>query len=124
MHAEMMAYIMCVTVTLTVISYNSVFPQNTIDPEVSKTCASNNGLCGREIQQIYHVITHLKDKINILELKEDERQREIKDLKNKNNSFEGNILLLFYSVCLDYVHSRTSNQLKKVSNLFKQDVQM
>ena len=91
----MMTYILYLTVTLVVISYNSVFTQNTIDPEVSKTCASNNGQCGREILQMYHIITHLKDKINALEMKEGMQsaleanltlsQSAIRDLRKESN---------------------------------------
>ena len=79
-----MAYLLYVMVSLTVISYHSVFTQNTIDPEVSKTCASNNGLCGHEIQQMYQIITHLKDKIIALEVREE-------DMESKLNALETNL---------------------------------
>ena len=105
MKADMMAYILYVIVTLGLISFDSVFTQHTMDPEVSQTCASNNGVCGREIQKMYHIITHLKDKINALEMKEEDVQGKINaletnltlsnskidELSDRNSAIEGNL---------------------------------
>ena len=134
----MMAYILYVIVTLGLISYNSVLTQNTIDPEVSQTCASNNGLCGREIQQMYHIITHLKEKINALEVKEDVMQGKINaletnltlsnskidELSDVNSAFEGNLYCFITQCCslfFKYICTGPSNwfrnEMTQITNL-------
>lgn len=63
----MMAYLLYGIVTLAVISYNSVSTQLIINPVMSETCAL---MCESEVQQIYHIITHMKDNISTLEVKQ------------------------------------------------------
>ena len=107
MHAEMMTYILYVAVTLSTTSYNSVFTQNTMDPEMSKTCEC---LCGSEIQQMYQMITSLKNKQteqndNLIELKTNftintekylHLQSQIDQLRDKDNALNCNIFTLYY----------------------------
>ena len=74
----MMTDILYLAVTLFVISCNSVFTHDTNEPEGTETCAFQ---CGRDIQQMFHSITLMKNNISTLELKEEERQNKISTLE-------------------------------------------